>query len=223
MTVSLSGIYETQEVSAFSLVTESPICTTIMYHFCMTRIGYARTSTVGQNLDLQVDALKASGVEDQHLYREQASGANDARPVLAEALAALAPGDVLVVWRLDRLGRSMSHLLATVADLGQRGIGFESLHDHVDTTSAGGRLVFHVLASLSEFERDLTRERIHAGLDAARARGQKLGRKTVMTPSKARLVGELVDRGESVAETARAVGVSRATLYRHLNQSGEAQ
>jgi DNA invertase Pin-like site-specific DNA recombinase len=187
----------------------------------VARIGYARTSTVRQLLDLQVDALLKAGVVEQDIHREQASGAKDDRPVLAECLAALQPGDTLVVWRLDRLGRSLPHLLQVVADLGKRGINFESLHDRIDTSSAGGRLVFHILASLSEFERDLTKERINAGLAAAKARGQKLGPPTVMTASRRRLVDELLERGTPRAEIARAVGIGRATLYRYLAERAQ--
>ena len=178
--------------------------------------GYVRTSTRHQNLDLQLAALRAAGVADQDIYREQVSSARDDRPMLAQCLAALEPGDTLVIWRLDRLGRSTRHLLETVESLHARGVGFESLHDRVDTTSATGRLVFHVLAALSQFERDLTTERINAGLDETRARGQRLGRPVSMTPAKRRAVADMLARGESRAEIARAIGVSRATLYRHL-------
>src|SRR5439155_5051040 len=124
--------------------------------------GYARVSTKGQNLDLQFDALKAAGCEV--IYSDKLYGARDDRPELTRCLAELEPGDVLVVWRLDRLGRSVRHLLGVVEDLGQRRVGFESVHDHVDTTSATGRLVLHVLAALAQFERELTKERITDGL-----------------------------------------------------------
>jgi DNA invertase Pin-like site-specific DNA recombinase len=180
------------------------------------RRGYVRTSTKRQHLDLQLDAMKAAGVATENVYTEQVSGVRADRPVLAKVLADLEPGDTLVIWRLDRLGRSLPHLLAVVDDLGSRGVGFESLHDKIDTDSATGRLLFHVLASLAEFERDLTTERIHAGLDAARARDQKLGPKTVMTPSRIRAAAKLLAEGMDRAEVARSVGVSRATLYRHL-------
>jgi DNA invertase Pin-like site-specific DNA recombinase len=160
--------------------------------------------------------MAGAGITD--VRHEQASGARDDRPVLATLLAELEPGDTLTVWRLDRLGRSTQHLLSVVAELGERGVHFESIHDRIDTGSATGRLVFHILAALAEFERELTRERINAGLDAARTRGQRLGRRSVMTPSRQRVIREMLDRGESVAEVARATGVSRATLYRHLGQ-----
>jgi DNA invertase Pin-like site-specific DNA recombinase len=182
----------------------------------MRHIGYVRTSTTRQLLDLQLAAMAEAGVTD--VRHEQASGARDDRPVLAALLSKLEPGDTLTVWRLDRLGRSTQHLLSTVAELGDRGVHFESLHDKIDTSSATGRLVFHVLAAISEFERDLATERIRAGLDAARTRGQRLGPPTVMTPSRRRLVAELLERGTPRAEIARAVGISRATLYRHLGE-----
>jgi DNA invertase Pin-like site-specific DNA recombinase len=186
------------------------------YAETMRRIGYVRTSTTRQHLDPQLAAMAAAGILD--IRHEQASGARDDRPVLAALLAELEPGDSLTVWRLDRLGRSTQHLTTTVRDLGERGVHFESLHDRIDTSTATGRLIFHVLAAIAEFERDLTTERIHAGLEAARTRGQRLGRRSVMTPSRQRVVREMLERGESVAEVARATGVSRATLYRHLGE-----
>jgi DNA invertase Pin-like site-specific DNA recombinase len=178
------------------------------------RVGYVRTSTRRQHRDLQLDAMRQANVVE--LFEEQLSGGDDSRPVLAECLASLDRGDVLVVWRLDRLGRSVRHLLTTVEDLAARGIGFESIHDKIDTTSATGRLVFHVLAAISEFERALTTERIQAGVDAARGRGKRWGPKTVMSPERRRAVTQLLADGASKAEVARAIGVSRATLYRHL-------
>ena len=181
------------------------------------RIGYCRTSSTRQHLDLQLAALAAAGVAEADIYTEQVSGASKDRPVLETCLANLEPGDCLVVWRLDRLGRSLPHLLAITANLGERGIGFESIHDRIDTTNATGKLIFHVLAAISQFERDLTTERINAGLDAAKARGQVLGRRTVVTPAKLRAIADMSERGVPRAEIARAIGVSRATLYRHLD------
>lgn len=137
-------------------------------------IGYARVSTTDQHLDLQTDALHAAGCE--RLYTDTVSGAKVDRPGLTAALDACRPGDTLVVWKLDRLGRSLPHLVETVRDLIARGVGFQSLQESIDTTTSGGKLVFHIFASLAEFERDLIRERTNAGLSAARARGRKGGR-----------------------------------------------
>src|ERR671915_2547182 len=137
-------------------------------------IGYARVSTGEQTLDLQLDALQEAVCEKS--YTETASGPKAERPVLQEVLGYLRSGDTLVVWRLDRLGRSLRHLIETVAALAERGIGFKSLTEQIDTTTSGGKLVFHVFGALAEFERDLLRERTHAGLAAARARGPTGGR-----------------------------------------------
>lgn len=177
------------------------------------RRGYARVSTKGQNLDLQLDALRAAGCEV--VYTDKLSGARDDRPELARCLKELAAGDVLVVWRLDRLGRSLGHLMRTIEELGARGVGFESLQDKVDTTSATGRLVLHILAALSQFERELTKERITAGIAAARARNRRLGRPSVVDDERAAVVREMLASGKSVSQVARVTGISRATLYRH--------
>src|SRR5437764_6988199 len=138
------------------------------------RIGYARVSTLDQNLDLQEDALKAAGCEK--IYTDKAGGTRAERPGLERALADLRPGDQLVVWKLDRLGRSLKHLIETVNDLRDRGVGFQSVQEAIDTTTSGGKLIFHVFGALAEFERDLIRERTRAGLQAARARGRQGGR-----------------------------------------------
>ena len=178
-------------------------------------LGYARVSTGDQHPDLQLDALTAAGC--YRVFVERASGALDARPELAKALDQLRPGDTLVVWKLDRLGRSLRHLIDTVGELERRGVGFKSLRESVDTTTPGGRLVFHLFGALAEFERDLVRERTAAGLAAARARGRKGGRPPVMTPQKAALARQLYDlRQHTVAAIAQTLGVSRASLYRHL-------
>jgi len=183
-------------------------------------IGYARVSTDGQDESLQMDALKSAGCE--RIYVDRASGAIRERPELSNALRDLRDReDVLVVWRLDRIGRSLRHLVDLVGDLRGRTIGFRSLNDPIDTTSASGRLVFHVFAALAEFERDLTRERTSAGLAAARARGRVGGRPRVMTPEKIRLAQRLYDEGEvTVQQIAETLGVSRRSIYRRLEATG---
>jgi DNA invertase Pin-like site-specific DNA recombinase len=181
-------------------------------------LGYVRISTGEQHPDLQVDALKAAGC--YRVFVDTASGALTARPALDQVLDQLRPGDTLVVWKLDRLGRSLRHLvdtIATIATLADRGVGFRSLQEQVDTTTPGGKLVFHIFAALAEFERDLIRERTSAGLAAARARGRLGGRPTMMTEPKIRLAREMyASRQYTVAAIASALGVSRASIYRHL-------
>jgi DNA invertase Pin-like site-specific DNA recombinase len=185
-------------------------------------IGYARVSTGEQTLDLQLDALKAAGCGK--VYQETASGAKAERPVLEEVIGYLHPGDTLVVWRLDRLGRSLKHLIEVVALLAERGIGFKSLTEQIDTTTPGGKLVFHVFGALAEFERDLIRERTHAGLAAARARGRLGGRpKKLRDPKQLQLARTLYADGTTdVATICRTLGVSRATLYRALKEQPRA-
>jgi DNA invertase Pin-like site-specific DNA recombinase len=178
-------------------------------------IGYARVSTVDQNLDLQIDALTQAGCA--RIFTDKASGALIDRPQLAAALDYLRPGDTLTVWKLDRLGRSLRHLVDTVTALQEREVGFRSLQENIDTTTATGRLMFHVFAALAEFERDLIRERTQAGLTAARARGRLGGRKPVMTTEKLTAARRMyTSQNLPVAEIARVLGVSRATLYRSL-------
>ncbi len=179
-------------------------------------VGYARVSTIEQTLALQEDALRAAGCE--RLFTDTLSGATAERPGLAQALAYLWPGDVLVVWRLDRLGRSLKALIETLHGLEGRGIGFKSLAEQLDTTTSGGKLIFHVFGALAEFERDLIRERTQAGLAAARARGRQGGRpKKLATPAKVALARALYDgKRHSIAEICSTLGISRATLYRAL-------
>src|SRR3954471_23379607 len=143
-------------------------------------IGYARVSTIDQTLALQQDALTAAGCAE--LYTDTVSGSVTTRPGLTQALSHLRAGDTLVVWRLDRLGRSLPHLIETVSQLQEQGIGFRSLQEQIDTTTSSGKLVFHVFGALAEFERDLIRERTHAGLAAARRRGRLFGRPKVLSP-----------------------------------------
>ena len=178
-------------------------------------IGYARVSTLDQTLALQQDALTAAGCEQ--LYTDTVSGSVTERPGLTQALSHLRTGDTLVVWRLDRLGRSLPHLIETVAQLQERGVGFRSLQEQIDTTTSGGKLVFHVFGALAEFERDLIRERTHAGLAAARARGRLFGRPKVLTPQQVKQLRSLAqDDRNTVAEICQTLGVSKATYYRYL-------
>ena len=180
-----------------------------------TTIDYARVSTTSQHLDMQLDALTASGCTSIHT--DTASGALAARPGLDQALAELDEGDTLVVWRLDRLGRSLPHLVATIDTLTRRGVNLKSLHEAIDTTTPTGRLMVHLIASLAEFERELTIERTIAGLEAAKARGANLGRPTVWTPQRDEAAEALLAAGATVTQAAAALGVSRATIYRHAN------
>ena len=182
-------------------------------------IGYARVSTLDQNLELQRDALEKAGCEQ--VFEEHVSGASSERPGWVQAQAVLRKGDTLVVWRLDRLGRSLKHLIDTVNELHGRGIGFKSLGESIDTTTPGGRLVFHIFGALAEFERELIRERTHAGLAAARARGRKGGRpKKLQKRQVAMALRMLEDPDQSVSEMAATLGVSRSTLYRYMSEAG---
>jgi len=178
-------------------------------------IGYARVSTTDQDHALQTDALAAAGCS--RVFTEKASGALDTRPQLTRCLDHLRPGDTFVVWRLDRLGRSVRHLTDTVTTLAGRGVGFRSLTEGFDTTTPGGKLIFHVFAGLAEFEREIIRERTTAGLAAARARGRKGGRRPKMTPAKLATARQLYDgREHTVAQIADIIGVSRSTVHRAL-------
>ncbi|WP_313387655.1 recombinase family protein [Achromobacter aegrifaciens] len=179
------------------------------------RIGYARVSTDDQHLDQQRDALQQARCGA--IYEEAASGKNAARPELGQCLKALRAGDTLVVWRLDRLGRSLPDLVHIVTDLEQRGVGFESLTEKIETGSAAGKLIFHVFAALAEFERGLIRERTQAGLAAARARGRSGGRKPKLGEKDVREIKALLNSPDiKVADVARRYGVSRTTLYKYV-------
>ncbi len=180
------------------------------------RYGYVRVSTLEQDPAGQLDAMAAAGVARDRVFVQHASGALDSRPELARVLGLLRPGDTLVVWRLDRLGRSTSHLIQTVTELGERGIGFQSLTEAIDTTTSAGRLLFGILASLAAFERDVIRERTIAGLAAARARGNVGGRPPIMTPEKLAIARQMLDAGTPKSVVAQTIGVSRPTLYAHL-------
>ena len=184
-----------------------------MGHF----LGYARVSTSDQDAALQIDALAAAGC--YRIFTDKASGSLESRPELDKLLDQIRPGDTLVVWRLDRLGRSLRNLIDQVTVLHQRDVGFKSLQETIDTTSSGGRLVFHVFGALAEFERDLIRERTNAGLAAARARGRTGGRPTLLTKDKLTTAKRLYEQQEmTVAKIGEVLGVSRSTVYRSLRQ-----
>ena len=181
----------------------------------MHLIGYARVSTSDQSLELQLDALKEAGC--RRVFEDTASGASRARPQLREALGFLRPGDTLVVWLLDRLARSLQQLIETIEELHRRSCGFRSLTEAIDTTTAGGRLIFHIFGALAEFERGIIRERTIAGLEAARARGRKGGRPKLMTDQSLIIARALLRDGLlTVSEVAKQLGVSQATLYKYL-------
>jgi len=183
-------------------------------------IGYARVSTGEQNMDLQVDALKRA--DCAKVFSDEMSGVKADRPGLQEALTFLREGDSLVVWRLDRLGRSLRDLVQRVEDLQKQGIGFRSLNESIDTTSPTGKFQFHLFSALAEFERELIRERTMAGLRAARARGRFGGRKRQMTPDKVKMASSLMkDPQVSVGEICNTLSVSRTTLYRYVGPQGE--
>jgi DNA invertase Pin-like site-specific DNA recombinase len=181
-------------------------------------IGYARVSTNEQHLDLQRDALRKAGVSTKHIFTDKITGTKQERPGLEAALSHLREGDTFVVWRLDRLGRSLKHLIETVTTLQKQHIGFKSLTENIDTATATGQLVFHLFGALAEFERNLITERTMAGLEAARARGRKGGRpKLKPSASQIAMAKQLyADKSNSIAEICRTLHISRATLYRYL-------
>lgn len=190
-------------------------------------IGYMRVSKAdgSQSTDLQRDALLAAGVETVNLYEDHASGKKDDRPQLASCLKGMRAGDTLLVWKLDRLGRDLRHLVNTVHNLTERGIGLKVLTGEgaaIDTTTASGKLVFGIFAALAEFERALISERTIAGLASARARGRKGGRPYKMTPAKIRLAMASMGHKETkIGALCEELGVTRQTLYRHLSPTGE--
>jgi len=177
-------------------------------------IGYARVSTNEQNLDLQRDELHKAGCEQ--IYTDQVSGTKARRPGLEQAFSHLRSGDTLVVWRLDRLGRSLRHLIDTVTELQDKGIGFKSLQESIDTTTSGGKLVFHIFGALAEFEREIIKERTLAGLQAARARGRRGGPKRKLTDEQVQMAQTLYSTQMPVKEICQALGISRATFYRYV-------
>jgi len=183
-------------------------------------IGYARISTNEQNLNLQTDALTKAGCEK--IFTDTASGAKSDRTGLTEAINFMRKGDTLCVWKLDRLGRSLKHLIETVLALQALGKGFCSLQENIDTTTSGGKLFFHIFGALAEFERDIIRERTRAGLASARSRGRLGGRPSIMNSKKLKMATSLYADGKTqVGEICETLGISRATFYRHLfrNQS----
>jgi DNA invertase Pin-like site-specific DNA recombinase len=177
-------------------------------------IGYARVSTQEQTLNLQRDALEKAGCTK--IFTDTASGAKTERIGLEETLNYVRKGDTLVVWRLDRLDRSLPHLISTMTDLEGCGIGFKSLTENIDTTTSGGKLIFHIFGALAEFERNLIKERTQAGLTAARARGKTGGRPKVLTGRKLSIAQDLYDRRHPIAEILQTLKVSKATFYRSI-------
>lgn len=190
-------------------------------------VGYMRVSKAdgSQVLDLQADALIAAGIPERNIYSDTASGKRDDRPGLDNCLKALRSGDTLVVWKLDRLGRNLRHLVNVVHDLTERNVGLRVLTGQgaaIDTTTAAGKLVFGIFAALAEFERELISERTRAGLAAARARGRKGGRKPKMTPAKIRLAAAAMGKkGTIVSDLCAELGITTATIYRYVSPTGE--
>jgi DNA invertase Pin-like site-specific DNA recombinase len=178
-------------------------------------VGYARVSTQEQTLDLQKDALEKIGCTK--IFTDVISGAKEERKGLDEALSYVREGDTLVVWRLDRLGRPLKHLIETITNLNNRKIGFKSIQENIDTTTSGGKLIFHIFGALAEFERDIIRERTNAGLQAARARGRKGGRPKALTDKRAAMAQELYNNKQNaIADICKTLNISRATLYRYV-------
>lgn len=178
-------------------------------------IGYARVSTADQDLSSQEDVLKSAGCEK--IYTDVVSGVKTARPGLNSAILQLRKGDMLVVWRLDRLGRSLAHLIQTVKELNEKGIGFKSLQESIDTTTSGGQLIFHIFGALAQFERELIRERTNAGLKSARIRGRLGGRPVQLNKNEIRKLKKHYDKGDlSVIEICKLFNITKPTLYRYL-------
>ena len=184
------------------------------------KIGYARVSTNDQDTQLQLDALNSVGCG--RIYEESQSGAKKERAELKQCLKSLRAGDILVVWKLDRLGRSLQHLIDVVADLEQRQVGFQSLTENIDTTSPTGKLVFHIFGSLAEFERGLIRERVKAGLDAAKKKGKKFGRPDALDEKDKSMALAMRNGGATKIDIARHFKVTRQTIYTLLKESGAA-
>jgi len=190
-------------------------------------IGYARVSKAdeSQTLDLQIDALQEAGVDEKNIYIDKISGIKDNRIGLENCLKALREGDVLLVWKLDRLGRNLKHLITTIEELNNRGIGFKVLTGkgiNIDTTTPAGKMIFSIFGAFAEFERELIKERTLAGLKAARARGRKGGRKFKLTKSQIRLAQvAMKNRDTSVGELCKELNITRPTLYKYISPNGE--
>ena len=181
-------------------------------------IGYARVSTDDQNLDLQKDALKKAGCE--RIFEDLQSGAKAKRPGLASALEFARPGDTIVIWRLDRLGRSLKNLIELVSQLETSGVGLKSLQESLDTSSSSGKLIFHIFGALAEFERNLIRERTQAGLEAARARGRMGGRPKALDASDREIAVKLYkEKNLTVSRICKTMGISKPTLYKYVHSS----
>jgi DNA invertase Pin-like site-specific DNA recombinase len=183
------------------------------------KIGYARVSTKDQNLDLQLDSLKKAGCTDTYIYKEEISGATRERPQLQKLLEQIREGDVVVIWKLDRLGRSLADLVHLVNEIQNRGAGLFSLHDNIDTTTPQGKLTFHIFAAIAEFEREIIRERTNAGLASARARGRTGGRPPGLSPEakiKAAAASSLYQQKKSVAEICNTLSISKKTFYKYI-------
>lgn len=178
-------------------------------------VGYARVSTTDQNLESQTDAL--TSVDCERIYTDKISSRKAERPQLKEALAWVREGDTLVVWRLNRLARSLRELIDIVSALEKRGVGFRSLMENIDTTTPGGRLVFHIFGALAEFERDIIQENTHAGLAAARARGRLGGRARALTDEQIRMAATLAADGVPVEQICKTLSISRSTFFRYMN------
>jgi DNA invertase Pin-like site-specific DNA recombinase len=180
------------------------------------KIGYARVSTIEQSMSLQKDALTKAGCKQ--IFTDTASGAKTDRDGLAQALSHVREGDILIVWRLDRLGRSLKHLIETMSALDERGIGFQSLTENIDTTTSTGKLVFHIFGALAEFERNLIRDRTQAGLAAARARGRQGGRPKALSAQQIAMLQTLYqDKVNSIEQICETLHISRATLFRYVD------
>ena len=185
------------------------------------KIGYARVSTNDQHLRMQEDALKNAGCEQ--IFHDIASGVKAARPGLDDALKQLRKEDILIVWKLDRLGRSIQHLIQTIKELSDKDIGFKSLQENIDTTTSGGKLIFHIFSALAEFERDIIQERTKAGLKAARARGRMGGRPPSLNEKQVeKMLARYHEQKLTVAEICKIFSISRPSFYNYLNKSKKA-